>query len=132
MSNKFLRLWRLNDNIREMRHYNSVEGGSCMLHVRLEKLRERKGLSKAELCRQLNLPQTTYSGYALGTREPDIETINRFAKFYGVSVDYLISGNEGGEFKKRIDSIIDDFVSLSEEDQEQIQILIKRMKKSSN
>ena len=102
-----------------------------MLHIRLEKLRERKGLSKAELCRQLNLPQTTYSGYARGTREPDIETINRFARFYDVSVDYLVSGTEGGEFAKKIESMVDDFISLSEEDQEQIQTLIKRMKKSN-
>lgn len=103
-----------------------------MFHERLEALRKKSGLSQAETARRLNLPRTTYSGYALGTREPDLGTINMFAEYFKVSVNYLISGEEGGEFEKRISSIVDDFVSLSEEDQEQIHNLIKRMKKSSN
>ena len=101
-----------------------------MLHKRLENLRIRKGLSKAELCRQLKMPQTTYSGQALGTREPDLETINMFAKYYDVSVDYLINGTEGGEFKKTIDNLIEDILSLNESDQDIVKGLVDRMKKS--
>lgn len=102
-----------------------------MLHERLEKLRIKRGLSKAELCRQLKMPPTTYSGYALGTREPDVQTINMFASFYNVSVDYLVSGQEGDGFQKWKEDLIDDIVSLNEEDKKTIFNLIKRMKKSS-
>lgn len=102
-----------------------------MLHDRLEKLRTRKGLSKAELCRQIKMPQTTYSGYAMGTREPDIKTISMFAEFYDVSVDYLITGSDGGDFKKKVDSLIEDYISLDQEDQKTIEDLIKRMKKGN-
>lgn len=102
-----------------------------MLHERLEKLRISRGLSKAELCRQIKMPQTTYSGWSLGTREPDLETISMFAKFYDVSVDYLITGSDGGDFKKKVDSLIEDYISLDQEDQKTIEDLIKRMKKNN-
>lgn len=93
-----------------------------MLHERLEKLRINRGLSKAELCRQLKIPQTTYSGYALGTREPDLETITRLAKFYDVSVDYLITGSENVK-KDPADRLIE-YLNMELSNEE----IIKRMK----
>ena len=101
-----------------------------MFHERLEKLRLKRGLSKAELCRQIKMPPTTYSGYAMGSREPDLETLSMFARFYDVSVDYLINGTEAeGEFKKTLDKLVEDFMGLDKMDQETIKSLIGRMKK---
>jgi transcriptional regulator with XRE-family HTH domain len=101
-----------------------------MFHERVENLRIKRGISKAELCRQLKIPPTTYSGYSLGTREPDLETVEMFAKYFNVSVDYLVSGTRiGGEFQKKLDKMVDDFVGLNEEDQDTILNLMERMKK---
>jgi len=100
-----------------------------MFHERLEKLRIKRGISKAEFCRQIKMPPTTYSGYALGTREPDLDTVVKFANFYGVSIDYLVNGTTvRGEFQNKIDQMLEDFVDLNPSDQERILSLMERMK----
>lgn len=60
---------------------------------RLTDLRESKNLSKAETARRLEIPVSTYSNYEYGNREPDFETLNRIAKYYHVSVDYLLGSD---------------------------------------
>lgn len=60
---------------------------------RLTSLRESQNLSKAETARRLDIPVSTYSNYEYGNREPDFETLNRIAKHYHVTVDYLL-GND--------------------------------------
>ncbi|SDJ62270.1 helix-turn-helix domain-containing protein [Paenibacillus naphthalenovorans] len=57
---------------------------------RLRKLREKKGISQTEAAKRLGIVRTTYSNYESGNREPDIETIEKIARFYDVSVDYLL------------------------------------------
>jgi transcriptional regulator with XRE-family HTH domain len=60
---------------------------------RLRLLREKRGLSQGEAAKRMGIVRTTYSNYEAGNREPDIETLNKMAKFYDVSIDYLL-GNE--------------------------------------
>lgn len=67
---------------------------------RLTNLRESQNLSKAETARRLEIPVSTYSNYEYGNREPDFETLNRIAKHYHVTVDYLL-GNDDAESKKQ-------------------------------
>lgn len=43
-----------------------------------------------EAARQLEMPYTTYVNYEKGTREPNSETLISLAKFYNVSIDYLL------------------------------------------
>ncbi|MFA7745147.1 helix-turn-helix domain-containing protein [Salinicoccus roseus] len=57
---------------------------------RLIKLRERKGWSKTEAAKRLNVATSTYSGYEYGHRKPDNETLIRLARLYDVSTDYLL------------------------------------------
>ena len=57
---------------------------------RLQQLRVEKSISMKEAARQLNMPYTTYVNYEKGTREPNSETLILLAKFYNVSIDYLI------------------------------------------
>ena len=42
---------------------------------RLAELRHEKRLSQKEIAKLLYIPQTTYSHYEVGNREPSIETI---------------------------------------------------------
>lgn len=67
-----------------------------MLSDTLKQLREQRGLSQAKLAEQLQIPKGTYVTYEYGTREPNIEMINKLADFYGVTTDYLL-GRETGE-----------------------------------
>ena len=61
-----------------------------MFPQRLKALRKEKKLTAKELGEKFSLAESTISGYETGARKPDMDTINKFADFFGVSVDYLL------------------------------------------
>lgn len=65
-----------------------------MLPERLRQLRKAKKLTMKELGKKFNLAESTISGYENGIRKPDIELVERFASFFGVSTDYLLGRTE--------------------------------------
>ena len=56
---------------------------------RLKELRNKKHLTLKELGEQLGMPNNTLSQYETGKREPKLETWEKLADFFGVSVPYL-------------------------------------------
>jgi len=63
---------------------------------KFEKLRKDKGLSMAQVARDLGLKYTTYVSYEKGDREPNSEMLIQIADYYGCTVDYLV-GNATGK-----------------------------------
>ncbi len=61
--------------------------------IRLKKLREDKNKSQKETAINLELKQSVLSSYELGNREPPITALNKLARYYGVTVDYLTGNN---------------------------------------
>ena len=57
---------------------------------RLKELRKQKGLTLAELGKEVNLKNNTLSRYERGIREPNISTLIKLANLFDVTVDYLI------------------------------------------
>ncbi len=57
---------------------------------RMKELREERGINMREAARQLNMPYTTYVNYEKGVREPNSETLIELAKYFGVTIDYLL------------------------------------------
>lgn len=57
---------------------------------RMRELREAKKLNMKEAAQALQMPYTTYVNYEKGTREPNSETLIAIAKFFDVSIDYLL------------------------------------------
>lgn len=57
---------------------------------RLRELREKRQLSMKETAKRLKMPYTTYVNYEKETREPNSETLVTLARFFDVTVDYLI------------------------------------------
>lgn len=57
-------------------------------------IRKALGLSQNEMIRYLDLEgeitQSRISGYELGTREPSLPTLLKYARVAGISTDYLI------------------------------------------
>ncbi|MGV8094382.1 MAG: helix-turn-helix domain-containing protein [Mangrovibacterium sp.] len=53
-------------------------------------LRNKKGLSQAEMLDHLGFPRTTWSSYENGVSQPDIDGILRIASFFGISVTELL------------------------------------------
>lgn len=58
--------------------------------TRIAELRKSKGLTQVDLCRRLSISQASLSGWERGRHEPDFDTINMLAEFFGVSTDYLL------------------------------------------
>lgn len=61
-----------------------------MFQIRLKELREAAGYSQYSFAREFGVAQSTVGGWEAGKREPNFETIQRIADFFGVSVDYLL------------------------------------------
>jgi repressor LexA len=57
---------------------------------RIKYLRAEKGISQNELAKALGLTQQAISAYENGLREPDLETLQKIADFFDVSLDYLL------------------------------------------
>lgn len=60
------------------------------MYEHLRGLREDKDLSQADMAKLLNIHQTTYSGYELGTCNIPNQTLVRLAEYFETSVDYLL------------------------------------------
>lgn len=60
------------------------------LGKRLKELREEKGLTQKQLAKELNMNSITYFHYEKSQREPPLSTLADMAKFFNVSIDYLL------------------------------------------
>ena len=57
---------------------------------RLRALREKRKLTQKELAEKLNIPNQNISNYERDFRQPDYETLQMLADFFGVTTDYLL------------------------------------------
>ena len=74
------------------------------LAEKLLQIRERLGLSQNELIRYLclenEITQSRISGYELGTREPSLPTLLKYARSVNISTDVLIDDDVELPFHK--------------------------------
>ena len=61
-----------------------------ILAQRLRQCRKNRGLSQREVGIYCDITEKAYQNYELGTREPKLSILVRIAKFYKVSLDYLV------------------------------------------
>lgn len=64
------------------------------LGLRLENLREKRGLTKIDLSLRLGFSANVYGSYEREERRPSLETMVKLADIFNVSLDYLIRGEE--------------------------------------
>lgn len=65
---------------------------------RLKQLRKDKKLTQAQLAKALDLDQSTISYYEKDKKVPDIQTLERIASYFDVSLDSLWTLNDSTEF----------------------------------
>lgn len=63
-------------------------------HEKLQQLRKQKGLTQEELAEILFVSRTAISKWESGRGYPNIDSLKAIAKFYAVTVDSLLSGEE--------------------------------------
>ncbi len=64
------------------------------LGERLKRLRQQNRLSQESVARTLMVTPQAYSQYERGKRRPPFEILIQLKRFYNVSLDYLICGEE--------------------------------------
>ena len=61
---------------------------------KIQELRKQKGLTQEELAEALYVSRTAVSKWESGRGYPNIDSLKTIAKFFGVTVDDLLSGEE--------------------------------------
>ena len=61
---------------------------------RIRELRTSNNIKQAELAKEIKVSQAALSGYETEKYEADLETYRRIADFFGVSLGYLLGGDE--------------------------------------
>lgn len=60
----------------------------------LKTIRKQKGYSQLKVAFDLNISREALSYYENGKRSPDIEMLKAMSKYFNVSIDFLINGEE--------------------------------------
>ncbi|MDY0316143.1 MAG: helix-turn-helix transcriptional regulator [Acholeplasmatales bacterium] len=63
------------------------------LNNRIRKLRKEKGFTQLQLAEMLNITDKAVSKWELGEGNPDIGLLPKISQIFGVTVDYLLTGN---------------------------------------
>lgn len=66
-----------------------------MLSNRIRMLRQAHNLRQEDLARLLCVSKSTVGMYEQGRREPGLDSLVTLSRFFGVSLDYLVTGGEG-------------------------------------
>ncbi len=84
----------------------------------LRELLEERELSQKQLAEDLNISASAVGNYVRNNREPDFETLKKFADYFHVSTDFLLNHHtkEGDPYLDQ--KILQIFHSLTAEQQE--------------
>lgn len=63
------------------------------METRLQQLREEKNISQGVLAKELGVTRQAYSRYERGERELNYNSLIKLAKFFDVSIDYLLGNS---------------------------------------
>ena len=81
-----------------------------MLGARIAALRRSAGWSQSELAQQIQVSPSAVGMYEQGRREPSAEILVALAHIFGVTVDYLLTGqpspNEQDTVAGAVDSLL--------------------------
>ena len=79
------------------------------LGQKMKQLREKTGRSQEDICRELNIEQSTLANYENDRRMPKIEILAKISQIYSIPVDYLIGAgvfSQWDELLERKESIL--------------------------
>ena len=62
--------------------------------IGLRKIRKQRNLSQLKVAMDLSISREAISYYESGKRSPDINMLLLLSDYFGVSIDYLIRGEE--------------------------------------
>lgn len=75
-----------------------------------EQLLQKYGVTAYKVAKATGISQTTFSNWKSGRSNPKIDAMQKIADYFGITLDYLMTGSESGEEKKT------DLVPIAERD----------------
>lgn len=79
------------------------------------KLLEERNLKAADVCRATGLPSSLFSEWKRGKSNPKADKLKKIADYFGVTVEYLMTGNDNGETKPSEFELSNVYFSLARE-----------------
>lgn len=105
--------------------------GVIMFKDKLKQLRLDKGVTQSDIAKAIGISPATIGNYEQGTREPRrIETLEKIAEYFGVSVECLMDDNSINQYDMyngiiyRSEKEIDNYIKTLTEDE--MRLIIKR------
>ena len=77
-----------------------------MLGARIAALRREAGLNQAELAQRLRISPSAVGMYEQGRREPSADTLVAMAQLFGVSTDYLLTGQAAEKDQNTLETML--------------------------
>ena len=62
--------------------------------IGLKTIRKQRNLNQLKVAMDLNISREALSHYENGKRSPDVQMLRKLSRYFGVSIDYLINGEE--------------------------------------
>jgi len=81
----------------------------------LRNLLEERDITQKQLAADLNVAPSTIGGYIRNKSEPDFNTLKQIAKYFDVSIDYLLDYRTGNTTTHQEDELLRVFRSLTDE-----------------
>ncbi|WP_248927148.1 helix-turn-helix domain-containing protein [Paenibacillus hamazuiensis] len=69
------------------------------LGKRISKLREQRHITQGELAQIIGVTRAALSHYENDRRQPDYETLIKIARFFSVSVEYVMEGEHNNHIQ---------------------------------
>lgn len=99
-----------------------------LLKHQLIKLRKKEKKTQEDIAKFIGITRPAYTAYESGSRQPDYDTLIKLSEYYGVSLDYLLTGKER-ESQKDLESLFFfNTEGLSDEELEDIKRHIEYVK----
>ena len=76
--------------------------------LRIKELREVRKIKQKEMAEILQVPSNTYNQWENGKRQPDHETLVKIAKYFDVTVDYILGIEEDNKKSPSNDGLAPD------------------------
>lgn len=77
-----------------------------MLGARIAALRRRMGMSQAELAGMVKVSASAIGMYEQGRRQPAADTLVALGRVFGVTVDYLLTGQVTEPEHQTVDTLV--------------------------
>lgn len=62
--------------------------------LKIRELRESRKIKQKEMAEYLQVPNNTYNQWENGKRQPDNDMLIKIAKYYNVTIDYLLGAED--------------------------------------